>query len=42
MLHNDGDEVLDDAMRNETEKLVDLKMDQLKAYDADRKAAFSS
>ena len=34
-LHNDGDDVLDDEMREEAEKLVDLKMDQLKAYKAE-------
>jgi hypothetical protein len=41
-LHKDGDDVLDDKMREEMEKLVDLKMDQLKAYDADCKVRFSS
>ncbi|KAL6712090.1 hypothetical protein ACN47E_003133 [Coniothyrium glycines] len=41
-LHKDGDDVLDDEMREEMEKLVDLKMDQLKAYDAECKVHFSS
>jgi hypothetical protein len=41
-LHKDGDDVLNDEMREEMEKLVDLKMDQLKAYDAECKVRFSS
>ncbi|KAH8691774.1 hypothetical protein GQ44DRAFT_744697 [Phaeosphaeriaceae sp. PMI808] len=41
-LHKDGDDVLNDEMREEMEKLVDLKMDQLKAYDAECKVQFSS
>jgi hypothetical protein len=41
-LHEDGDDVLDEKMREEMEKLVDLKMDQKKAYDAECKARFSS
>jgi hypothetical protein len=41
-LHKDGDDVLDEKMREEMEKLVDLKMDQKKAYNAECKARFSS
>ncbi|KAH8695720.1 phosphotransferase enzyme family protein-like protein [Phaeosphaeriaceae sp. PMI808] len=41
-LHKDGDDVLNDKMREEMEKLVDLKMDQLKAYNAECKVRFSS
>ncbi|KAH8702979.1 hypothetical protein GQ44DRAFT_783020 [Phaeosphaeriaceae sp. PMI808] len=41
-LHKDGDDVIDDSMREEMEKLVNLKMDQLKAYDAECKVRFSS
>jgi hypothetical protein len=41
-LHKDGDDVLDVKIREEMEKLVDLKMDQLKAYDAECKVRFSS
>ncbi|KAK7185458.1 phosphotransferase enzyme family protein [Paraphaeosphaeria sporulosa] len=41
-LHKDGDDVLNDKMREEMEKLVDLKMEQLKAYDAECKVRFSS
>ena len=39
-LHKYGDDVLDDEMKEEMEKLVDLKMDQLKAYDAECKVRF--
>ncbi|KAH9868111.1 hypothetical protein J1614_007183 [Plenodomus biglobosus] len=41
-LYEDGDDTLDDEMREEVERLADLKMDQLKAYDAECKARFSS
>jgi hypothetical protein len=41
-LHEDGDDALDEKTREEMEKLVDLKMDQKKAYDAECKARFSS
>jgi hypothetical protein len=43
-LHQDGhDELdeLDDKTKEEMEKLVDMKMDQLKAYDAECKIRFS-
>ncbi|KAH4220692.1 hypothetical protein HBI24_152420 [Parastagonospora nodorum] len=43
-LHKDGhDELdeLDDKTKEEMEKLVDMKMDQLKAYDAECKIRFS-
>lgn len=41
-LHKDGDDVLNDKMREKMEKLVDFKMDQLKAYDAECKVRSSS
>ncbi|KAH3969883.1 hypothetical protein HBH64_151780 [Parastagonospora nodorum] len=40
-LHKDGDGMLDEEIREEMEDLVDLKMDQLKAYDAECKLRFS-
>jgi broad specificity phosphatase PhoE len=36
-LHKPGDEVLDETMQNEMEEFVDMKMAQLKAYDAECK-----
>lgn len=39
-LHKEGDDVLDDKMKEEMEKLVGLKMDQLKAYDAECRVRF--
>ncbi|OAL51118.1 hypothetical protein IQ07DRAFT_586673, partial [Pyrenochaeta sp. DS3sAY3a] len=39
-LHKDEDSMLKDEMREEMEKLVDLKMDQLKAYGAECKVRF--
>jgi hypothetical protein len=41
-LHEEGDDVLDDEMRKEMEKFVNMKMEQLRAYDAECKARFSS
>ncbi|KAF3003754.1 hypothetical protein E8E13_009688 [Curvularia kusanoi] len=41
-LHKDGDDALDDNMKNEMEKFADLKMDQLKAYDSECQTRFSS
>ena len=41
-LHKDADDVLNNEMREEMEQLADLKMDQLKAYDAECKIRFSS
>ncbi|KAH7110119.1 phosphotransferase enzyme family protein-like protein [Dendryphion nanum] len=41
-LHKDGEDVLNDEMRKEMESLVDLKMEQLKAYDIECKTRFSS
>ena len=41
-LHKDEDDELDDEMRKEMENLVELKMEQLKAYDAECKIRFSS
>ncbi len=40
-LHKDGDDVLDDETREEMERLVELKMEQLKAYDEECNARFS-
>jgi hypothetical protein len=40
-LHEEGDDVLDDEMRKKMEKFVDMKMEQLRAYDAECKARFS-
>jgi hypothetical protein len=40
-LHQDGDDVLDDETRKEMEKLVYMKLYQLKAYDAECKVRFS-
>jgi hypothetical protein len=40
-LHKNGDDVLDEETREDMEKLVDLKMEQLKAYDAECKVRFS-
>jgi hypothetical protein len=37
-LHKPGDEVLDDALNKEMEAFVDMKMEQVDAYDADCKA----
>jgi hypothetical protein len=34
-LHEEGDDVLDERMEEEIEKFVNLKMDQLRAYDAE-------
>lgn len=39
-LHKDGDDVLDEEMRDEMEELVDLKMEQLKAYKAEYEVRF--
>ncbi|ORX98427.1 phosphotransferase enzyme family protein-like protein [Clohesyomyces aquaticus] len=39
-LHKEGDDALDDGMREEMEKLVDVKMEQLKAYDAECQVRF--
>jgi hypothetical protein len=36
-----GDDVLNKKIREEIKKLVDLKMDQLKAYGAECKVRFS-
>jgi hypothetical protein len=41
-LHKYGDDALNVKMREEMEKMVDLKMDQLEAYDAECKDRFSS
>ncbi|KAJ4348506.1 uncharacterized protein N0V89_009883 [Didymosphaeria variabile] len=41
-LHEDGDDVLDEGSKEEMRKLVDLKMEQLKAYDAECKLRFAS
>ena len=41
-LHQDGDDMLDDEMKEEMEKLVELKMDQLTAYNAECKLRFPS
>jgi hypothetical protein len=40
-LHKEGDDVLGDEMRKEMEEFVDMKMEQLRAYDAECKARFS-
>ena len=40
-LHKKGDDVLDEKLEEEMEKFVDLKMDQLRAYDAECRIRFS-
>ena len=39
-LHNEGDDVLDGEMEEEMKKFVDLKMDQLRAYDEECRVRF--
>jgi hypothetical protein len=40
-LHEDGGDVLDDEMKEKMGRLVDVKMEQLEAYDAECKLRFS-
>lgn len=39
-LHKEGDDMLDEQLEEEIEKFVDLKMDQLRAYDAECRIRF--
>jgi aminoglycoside phosphotransferase (APT) family kinase protein len=39
-LHKEGDDVLDERMEEEIEKFVDMKMEQLRAYDAECRIRF--
>lgn len=41
-LHEDGDDFVNDEMREEVENLVALKLAQLRDYDAECKVRFSS
>jgi hypothetical protein len=40
-LHKEGDDVLDERMEEEIERFVDMKMEQLRAYDAECRIRFS-
>jgi hypothetical protein len=39
-LHKEGDDLLDERMEEEIEKFVDMKMEQLRAYDAECRIRF--